>query len=100
MINLYKKNPKKESPTEEVILKDLEEREIAKKQFAKCNKDASELWNQANNDTSLSTIIIRLQLSDVYTKLYIPVILPWRQYVKENKKIICDQLFVDQKLQT
>ncbi|RCH88317.1 hypothetical protein CU097_005127, partial [Rhizopus azygosporus] len=65
---------------------------------------ASELWNQANglleDDTSASTIITRLQLFDVCTKLYISVILPWHQYVKENKKRMHDQLFVDQKLQT
>jgi hypothetical protein len=47
---------------------------------------------------SPSTTITRLQLSDVCTKLYIPVILPWRQCVQENKIRMYDQLFVDQKL--
>ncbi|PHZ08896.1 uncharacterized protein RHIMIDRAFT_67502 [Rhizopus microsporus ATCC 52813] len=48
MINLYKKYPKKESPTEEVLLKDLEEREIAKNNLLNVYKDASKLWNQVN----------------------------------------------------
>ncbi|PHZ08895.1 uncharacterized protein RHIMIDRAFT_267097, partial [Rhizopus microsporus ATCC 52813] len=52
-----------------------------------------------SDDTNPSTIITRLQLSDVYTELYIPVILSWRQYVEENKNRIYGQLFADQKLQ-
>ncbi|PHZ08976.1 uncharacterized protein RHIMIDRAFT_267306, partial [Rhizopus microsporus ATCC 52813] len=99
MINLYKKYPKKESSAEEVLLKDLEEREIVKNSLLNVYKDASKLWNQANDDTNPSAIITRLQLSDVCTELYIPVILSWRQYVEENKKRIYGQLFVDQKLQ-
>ncbi|ORE11242.1 hypothetical protein BCV72DRAFT_114617 [Rhizopus microsporus var. microsporus] len=48
MINLYKKYPKKESSAEEVLLKDLEEREIVKNSLLNVYKDASKLWNQAN----------------------------------------------------
>ena len=42
---------KKESPTEEVHLKELEKREIVKNSLLNVYKETSELWNQAKTSS-------------------------------------------------